>query len=206
MNNKPACPPEAAPEQAWKEIDVAGANAAALEEIPPPILAKFKEVKLFLCDVDGVLTDGGIYMGEGRELKRFHVRDGLGLRLLQRQGIPVGWISHRPSEATAERARDLGVDFLIQKPERKRDAVEEILRRTELQWRDLCYMGDDVVDLGVLRRAGLAVTAPDGLAEAKQLADYVTRAPAGSGAVREAAELILRAQGKWASVIREYAD
>src|SRR5687767_6147144 len=119
---------------------------------------RFKRVKLFLCDVDGILTDGGIYMGLENEFKRFNIQDGLGLRLLQAVGIKVGWISNRSSYATTNRANDLKVDFLHQSEGNKVAAVEEILSKTGLGWADISYMGDDVVDLGVLHRAGLAIS------------------------------------------------
>lgn len=165
---------------------------------------KFARVKLLLCDVDGVLTDGTVYMGGGVETKRFHIRDGLGLRLLQKQGVKVGWVSRRVSGATVQRAEDLQVDFLHQGDTDKITAVEQILATTGLQWDQTCFIGDDIVDLGVLRRAGVAVAVADGAAEARRVADFVTRLPGGSGAVREVVELILKAQGRWRDVVRTY--
>lgn len=165
----------------------------------------FRRVKLFLCDVDGILTDATVFMGDGREFKQFHIRDGLGLRLLQKEGIKVGWISNRASAATAERAEDLKVDFLFQKQGSKVAAAQDILGKTGLGWEDICYMGDDVVDLGLLKRAGVAITVPDAIDEVKALADYITTAHAGRGAVREVTRLILHAQGKWARLIREFS-
>ena len=164
-----------------------------------------RRVKLFLCDVDGILTDGTVFMGEHSEFKQFDIRDGFGLRLLQREGIKVGWISARPSAATTARAEDLKIDFLSQSSESKVIAVESILAQTGLGWGDVCYMGDDIVDLAVLKRVGLAITVPDAIAEVKTLADYITTAHAGRGAVREVAQLILAAQGQWAKVIREFS-
>ena len=147
--------------------------------IPKALAAKMARVKLFLCDVDGVLTNATVFIGDGREFKEFHIRDGLGLRLLQRGGIKVGWISNRPSTATQQRADELKVDFLYQAQGSKVDAVEAILKRAGLDWDDVCYMGDDVVDLGALRRAGLAIGVPSAIDEVKDLADYVTRAEGG---------------------------
>jgi len=145
-------------------------------------------------------------MGNGVESKRFHVRDGLGLRLLQREGIKVGWISRRPSSATAQRARDLKVDFLRQDDVSKVSAVETLLKQTGLGWPDICYVGDDLVDLGVLARAGVAVAVGDGIREARTAADYVTKAHGGHGAVREVVELILKAQNKWQRLVEEYSS
>ena len=173
--------------------------------IPKALAAKMARVKLFLCDVDGVLTNATVFIGDGREFKEFHVRDGLGLRLLQRGGIKVGWISNRPSTATQQRADELKVDFLYQAKGSKVDAVETILKRAGLDWDDVCYMGDDVVDLGALRRAGLAIGVPSAIDEVKDLADYVTIAEGGQGAVREVVGLILKAQNKWQRLVLEYS-
>jgi len=163
-------------------------------------------IKILLCDVDGVLTDGTVLMGNGVESKRFDIRDGLGLRLLQRQGIKVGWISRRPSDATAQRAEDLKIDYLHQSDADKVTAVESILARTGLEWSNVCYVGDDIVDLGVLTRVGVAVVVGNGIREAKAAADYVTKMPGGHGAVREVVELVLKAQNKWRSVVEEYSS
>lgn len=167
---------------------------------------KFARVKLFLCDVDGILTDTAVWMGNQGETKRFCVRDGLGLRLLRQSGVKVGWISGRPSPATEQRARELEVDFLHQSPNNKVVAAQAILAQTGLGWEDICYMGDDIVDLGLLKRAGLAIAVPEGMREAKAMADYITRAPGGQGAVREIVELILHAQNKWDDLVREYSS
>jgi 3-deoxy-D-manno-octulosonate 8-phosphate phosphatase (KDO 8-P phosphatase) len=170
------------------------------------LLLRLQKVRLFLCDVDGILTDASVFMDGSVETKRFHIQDGLGLRLLQREGIKVGWISARPSPATAQRALDLKVDFLHQSDGNKVTAVEKILAETNLTWEDVSFMGDDVVDLGVLKRAGLAVTVPHSIPEARDLAHYVTEAPGGDGAVREVVEMILKAQGKWEAIIRHFSQ
>jgi 3-deoxy-D-manno-octulosonate 8-phosphate phosphatase (KDO 8-P phosphatase) len=163
-------------------------------------------VKLLLCDVDGVLTDGTVSMGGGVETKRFDIRDGLGLRLLQREGIKVGWISRRVSRATEERANDLKVDFLHQRDGDKVEAVETILAATGLDWPAVCYVGDDLVDLAVLKRAGVAVAVASAIREAKAMADIVTKAGGGHGAVREVVEMILKAQNRWPRLIQEYSS
>jgi 3-deoxy-D-manno-octulosonate 8-phosphate phosphatase (KDO 8-P phosphatase) len=170
------------------------------------LLRKLRAVKLFLTDVDGVLTDGTVYMGGGVETKRFNIRDGLGLKFLQRHGIKVGWVSRRPSSATQQRAEDLQIDFVIQHNGGKIEGVEEILRQTGLNWEDVCYVGDDVVDVAVMARVNLAVAVGDGVREARAAADYVTRAPGGHGAIREVVEMILKAQDKWKLVVSEYAN
>jgi 3-deoxy-D-manno-octulosonate 8-phosphate phosphatase (KDO 8-P phosphatase) len=172
----------------------------------PVLLRKLKAVKIFLTDVDGVLTDGAVYMGGGVETKRFNIRDGLGLKFLQAHGIKVGWVSRRPSTATQQRADDLKIDFVVQHAGGKIEGVESILRQTGLNWADICYVGDDVVDIGVMQRVNLAVAVGDGVAEAKAAADYVTKAAGGNGAIREIVEMILRAQNKWKLVVSEYAN
>jgi 3-deoxy-D-manno-octulosonate 8-phosphate phosphatase (KDO 8-P phosphatase) len=183
-----------------------GARQHASRLTPATALsAKLARVKLFLCDVDGVLTTGTVVMGQGGEYKEFHIQDGLGLRLLQREGIKVGWISNRPSSATQQRAADLKVDFLHQDMGSKVAAVEAILAQTGLHWEEVCFMGDDVVDLGVLQRAGLAVAVANGIVEAKAAAHYVTEAEGGRGAVREVVRMILQAQGKWERMVQEFS-
>jgi YrbI family 3-deoxy-D-manno-octulosonate 8-phosphate phosphatase len=166
--------------------------------------AALKRVRLLLCDVDGVLTDASVFIGGEREIKQFNIRDGLGLVALRRQGLKVGWISSRPSPATMQRAKELKIDFLRQQKGSKVCAVERLLAQTGFHWEEVCYVGDDLVDLGVLKRAGVAVAIADGVAEAQAAADYVTRARGGCGAVREVVELILKAQNKWECVVAEY--
>jgi 3-deoxy-D-manno-octulosonate 8-phosphate phosphatase (KDO 8-P phosphatase) len=158
---------------------------------------------LFLCDVDGVLTDGSVFIGGEEEIKQFNIQDGLGLVKLRREGFKVGWVSSRPSTATAQRARELKIDFLRQEKGSKVRVVEGLLARTGFRWEEVCYMGDDIVDLGVLERAGVAVAVANGVAEARAAADYVTRAGGGHGAVREVAELILKAQNKWRRIVSD---
>ena len=167
--------------------------------------SSLRQVRLFLCDVDGILTNATVVMGGGAEYKVFNVQDGLGLRLLQRCGIKVGWISARPSPATTQRAEDLKIDFLHQSAGSKVAAVESILRQAGATWEQVCYMGDDIVDLGVLKRAGVAVTVANAIPEAKALSAYVTSAEGGRGAVREVVHLILQAQGQWERLVAEFS-
>ena len=172
------------------------------------LAARLKRVKLFLCDVDGVLTDGSIFIGGEREFKRFNIRDGLGLVLARRAGVKVGWVSARPSAATKLRAEELKIDFLVQQGDNmsKTAAIEQLLAAQKLNWNDVCFVGDDIIDLGPLTRAGLAVAVGDAVPEAKAAAHWVTRAPGGRGAVRETVEMILQAQGKWQSFRELYAS
>ena len=161
----------------------------------------FKRVKIFLCDVDGVLTDAGVLVGNGGEFKRFNIQDGMGLRLLQKCGVPVGWVSNRASTATTKRARELKVDYLWQKSAPKVDAVAAILKKARLDWADACFVSDDVNDLAVLRRVGLPVAVANAVAEVKKVSHYTTKAGGGDGAVREVCEQILKAQGYWGGLI-----
>jgi 3-deoxy-D-manno-octulosonate 8-phosphate phosphatase (KDO 8-P phosphatase) len=195
--------PPALKERAWPKSRFTP-HASHLR-LPTSLLAKLARVRLFLCDVDGVLTTGTVVMGQGGEYKEFHIQDGLGLRLLQREGIKVGWISNRPSSATQQRAADLKVDFLHEGMGSKVAVVEAMLAQTGMGWQEVCFVGDDVVDLGVLKRAGVAVVVANGIAEAKAAADYVTQAEGGRGAVREVALMILQAQGKWERVVQEFS-
>jgi 3-deoxy-D-manno-octulosonate 8-phosphate phosphatase (KDO 8-P phosphatase) len=176
-------------------------------KIPRALHPKLAKIKLFLCDVDGVLTDGSIFIGGVREFKRFNIRDGLGIVLARRAEIKIGWVSARPSLATKLRAQELKIHFLIQQNDRvtKTGAIEKILAREKLSWDGVCFVGDDVVDLGPMKRAGLSVAVADGVAEAKAAAHFVTRAAGGRGAVRETIEMILRAQGKWDSIVSHYS-
>jgi len=173
--------------------------------IPKSLAVKLARVRILLCDVDGVLTNATVLIGDGREFKEFHIQDGLGLRLLQRSGVKVGWISNRPSTATQQRADELKIDFLHQAKGSKVEAVDNILDKAGLGWGEVCYMGDDVVDLGVLKRAGVAIAVANAIEEAKALADYVTRVEGGHGAVREVVGLILKAQNKWQRLVLEYS-
>ena len=170
--------------------------------------SRLARIKLFLCDVDGVLTDGTIYIGGSQEVKRFNIQDGLGLVLLRRAGIRTGWISSRPSPATTLRATELKIDFVVQQKDRlsKAGAIEKILAAEKLGWDDACYVGDDIVDLAPLKKAGVGVAVANAVAEAKAAADYVTQAAGGYGAVREVVEMILKAQGKWDSIIAGHRE
>jgi 3-deoxy-D-manno-octulosonate 8-phosphate phosphatase (KDO 8-P phosphatase) len=167
--------------------------------------ARLAGVAVFLCDVDGVLTDASVFISGGQEIKRFNIQDGLGLVALRKCGIKVGWVSSRPSGATAHRAADLKIDFLHQSKGSKVAAIEQILAQTGLRWDQVCYAGDDIVDLGPLKRAGVAVAVANAVPEVLAAAHYVTRAGGGNGAVREIAEMILKAQDKWQQLVAEHS-
>ncbi|MBI5966764.1 MAG: HAD-IIIA family hydrolase [Deltaproteobacteria bacterium] len=164
-----------------------------------------KSIRLLLLDVDGVLTDGRVvYDGGGRELKFFHIKDGHGIKLLQRAGLAVGILSGRRSSAVRLRAKELGIDLLQQKALDKAKVLEAILRKKKIRAEQVCFVGDDLVDLPVFSRVGLAVAVADSVEDVKAHAHYITHRPGGQGAVREVCEMILKAQGKWERVTQKY--
>jgi 3-deoxy-D-manno-octulosonate 8-phosphate phosphatase (KDO 8-P phosphatase) len=166
---------------------------------------RVEKIRLLLLDVDGVLTDGRIiYDGSGKEWKSFDIKDGQGIKLLQRAGIEVGILSGRSAAAVRLRARELGLALVRQKVRDKEKVFAEIMSRKRLTAEEICFMGDDIVDVPVLRRVGFAVAVADGVDLVKSCAHYVTSRPGGRGAVREVCDLILRLQGKWAAVTEFY--
>jgi 3-deoxy-D-manno-octulosonate 8-phosphate phosphatase (KDO 8-P phosphatase) len=177
------------------------------QRISKSLTSRLNRIKILLCDVDGVLTDGSVFIGGAQEIKRFNIRDGLGMVFLRRAGFQVGWVSARPSAVTKLRAAELQIDFLVQQNDRssKTGAVGNLLRRIKLDWDEVCFVGDDVVDLGPLKRAGFAVAVGDARPEVKAAAHFVTGAPGGHGAVREVAEMLLKAQGKWDAIVAHYS-
>lgn len=171
--------------------------------------AAARRVRLLGLDVDGVLTDNGLWIGpvagERVELKRFDVQDGLGLVLLRTAEIPVVWLSGRHSEATAMRARELRVDELLQVPgPRKLQALDQVRTRRGLEWEEVAYVGDDLADLQVLRRVGLPIAVPNAVPEVRAVCSHVTSAGGGHGAVREVVEAILKARGVWPEMLERY--
>jgi 3-deoxy-D-manno-octulosonate 8-phosphate phosphatase (KDO 8-P phosphatase) len=171
--------------------------------------ARARKIKLLLMDVDGVLTDGRIYYlpnphGGFSETKTFYSRDGLALRFAQEAGLKTGIISGRASPVVEFRAKELGLHFIQEGALDKLAPYEKILKAAGLSHQNVCYMGDDVVDLPVLKRVGLAVGVSDGDSSLRRHVHYWTRHPGGRGAVRETVELILSAQGKWKGIFQRY--
>src|SRR5918997_4450747 len=162
-------------------------------------------VRLLLLDCDGVLTDGRITPVEGgAELKSFHTRDGHGLVMLHRAGLRSGIISGRKSRLVELRAADLGVSFVRQGALDKVEAFESLLAEAGVEPSQAAYVGDDVVDIPLMRRCGLAVAVADATPDTRAAAHYVTGAPGGFGAVREVCELILKSQGLWGELMKRY--
>jgi 3-deoxy-D-manno-octulosonate 8-phosphate phosphatase (KDO 8-P phosphatase) len=162
-------------------------------------------IKLLLFDVDGVLTDGIVVMhADGSESKGFHIKDGAAIVWAQRAGLPVGLLSSRSSGATAQRAAQLAVRIVQQGVASKATAFDQILRDTNLTEEAVSYMGDDLLDLPVLTRCGLAAAPADAAEEVRAAAHWVSAAAGGRGAARELIEVVLRAQGRWAAVVAEH--
>ncbi len=162
-------------------------------------------IKLLILDVDGVLTDGGlIWLADGQEGKIFHVHDGHGIRLVQRAGIEVALLTGRSSQVVAHRARDLGIELIVQGSRDKVTDYEEMLRQRQLDDLDVAYVGDDLVDVPVFKRVGLAVAVGGSAAYVNSHCDATTINQGGHGAVREVCDFLLQAQGKWEEVTAPY--
>ena len=163
-----------------------------------------KNVKLVILDVDGVMTDGRIVIdGNGLETRNFNVKDGMGVVALQRLGIPVAIITSKTSGAVRRRAEELNVQKLYQGAKQKLIPFEEIKQEMGIADGEVCYVGDDLVDLSLMKVVGMPVAVADAVPEVIEAACYVTKARGGHGAVRETAELILKTQGKWDKLLAE---
>jgi 3-deoxy-D-manno-octulosonate 8-phosphate phosphatase (KDO 8-P phosphatase) len=172
-----------------------------------PIVAK--KVRLVGLDVDGVMTDAGVYIGMGAdgpiELKRFNIQDSIGIKLLMACDIAVVLISGRFSQATDLRARELGIEEVVQDPMAvKLPAFQNILDRRGIRIEEAAFMGDDLPDIPVLEKVGLGVAPDNAVPEVRQVAALVTKAAGGNGAVREFAEVLLKARGQWEGAVRQY--
>jgi 3-deoxy-D-manno-octulosonate 8-phosphate phosphatase (KDO 8-P phosphatase) len=166
---------------------------------------RLRKIRCLLLDVDGVLTDGKLHFtSDGQEFKTFDAQDGHGIAMAQRVGLTVGFVSGRSSKATTQRAADLGVKIVLQKPTNKMDMVEEVKREHGFANDEIAFIGDELVDLPPLRRVGLAVAVPNAVDETRRAAHYVTRRRGGDGAVREVIEMVLKAQGSWEKAIAKY--
>ncbi|MDZ7784419.1 MAG: HAD-IIIA family hydrolase [Halioglobus sp.] len=161
---------------------------------------------MLVLDVDGVLTDGRLYYGDnGEEFKAFNIRDGLGIKLLQQAGVPVAIITGRVSDIVSRRARELGIEEIIQGREDKREALLELCRGHGLTLEECAYMGDDLPDLGAIVAAGLGMSVADACPAVREAADWRSSLAGGCGAVREACEFILGARGDWLSAETNFA-
>src|SRR6202162_3429093 len=174
----------------------------------PSLAARAKKIRVLIMDVDGVLTDGHIWLlsrreGTASEIKGFSAYDGAGLKLARAAGLRTGIITGRESSAVSQRARECEIDFVFQHRATKLGALEEILQTTGASANEVAYFGDDLPDLSVLQRVGLAVAVANAAPEVKRAAHFVTSRAGGEGAVREVIELIVKAQGKWTAASQD---
>jgi len=169
------------------------------------IRARAQRLRLLLFDVDGVLTDGSVIIGaDGREAKAFSIRDGAALVWAQRAGLEVGFLSGRPSEATTRRAAELGVQLVVQDAADKHQALTRIIETRGLEEAEVAFMGDDLLDLPVLIRVGLAAAPSDAAEEVRSRVHWVSRQAGGRGAVRELIEVVLRAREAWDALVARH--
>jgi 3-deoxy-D-manno-octulosonate 8-phosphate phosphatase (KDO 8-P phosphatase) len=169
------------------------------------VLTRAARVRIAIFDVDGVLTDGRLFYGDnGQEYKAFHSRDGLGMNMLRASGVEVAIITARNSDVVRHRAKNLGITHVYQGAEDKLSAYLHLLENTGVTPEQTAYMGDDVVDLPILRRSGLALTVPGAPDIVRDAVHYITRLEGGMGAAREACEVIMRAQDTWEAQLARY--
>jgi 3-deoxy-D-manno-octulosonate 8-phosphate phosphatase (KDO 8-P phosphatase) len=166
---------------------------------------ELEQIKLLILDVDGVLTDGTLFINpDGRESKNFNALDGHGIRMWKRAGLKVAFLSGRMSEPTQHRAEQLDIDHCIQDCHHKIQAFQNILEGENLSPQQICYIGDDLMDVPVMKRSGFSVAVANAVDEVKQHADFVTTKSGGRGAVREVVEYILKNTDKWNEVVKRY--
>ncbi|WP_157669525.1 3-deoxy-manno-octulosonate-8-phosphatase KdsC [Chitinibacter sp. GC72] len=171
------------------------------------MIEQAKQVKLMIFDVDGVMTDGGLYFTDaGEELKAFNSLDGHGLKMLQNSGVKLAIITGRQSQLVAHRARNLGIDYVHQGAHDKLASFQALLAEVGVSAQDCGYMGDDVIDLPVMRRVAFAVSVPAAPELVQQYAHYVTGRQGGHGAVREVCELIMQSQNTWDAAMAPYLE
>ena len=169
------------------------------------IKEKLEKIKLLILDVDGVMTDGRIIMdNQGREIKNFNVRDGHGIKLLQRYGIKVAILTGRQSKVVEYRAKDLEIEDVYQKVFNKKEIFQKILKKHKLSSDAAAFMGDDIIDIPVLKSVGFSAAVADAVDVVRKSVDYITGHKGGQGAVREICEMILQAQGKWPEIAAKY--
>lgn len=169
--------------------------------------SKKKQIRMVILDVDGVLTNGHIFFGnEGELMKQFHVQDGMGISLLRQAGIRVAVITGRTSDIVRLRCAELHIADVYQGSMSKKEALKDLLTRYQLSGDEVCYVGDDLIDIPVMRRVGLPCAVANAVAEVKEIASYVATKEGGQGAVREIAEMILKAQGQWQMLLAKYCD
>lgn len=169
------------------------------------LLQKAKKVQMLMLDVDGVLTDGSIlYSEDGKEIKVFNVLDGHGIVMLKKAGIKTVIVSGRKSKALKKRAQELGIKDIYQGVFDKTKILKVLISKAGIKKENVCYMGDDITDIALLKDVGFSVSVPNGTKEVKRIVDYITKKKGGNGAVREVAEMILKAKGLWREILHNY--
>ncbi len=169
------------------------------------LLGKIKPLRLLILDVDATLTDGLLYYGNnGEHLKAFHVHDGLGIHLLQKAGLEVAIITAKDSAGVALRMQDLKIKHVFMNCADKRAAYNSLKQTLQLQDHEIAYVGDDLIDLPVMKQVGFSIAVKNAVSLVQHTADYITQKKSGRGAVREVCELILQTQHKWDAVIQQY--
>jgi len=169
------------------------------------IIEKAKKLKLLILDVDGVLTDGRLFFDDkGKEYKCFHARDGHGIKLLRQTGVEVAVISGRKSNSVALRMKTLGVEYVYQGHENKIAAFNEIIQSLSIQPEQAAHVGDDLLDLPIMKRVGLSIAVNDANEPVKKYADWCTKTPGGQGAVREICDFIMQSQGTFEGILKSY--
>ncbi|MGM0944331.1 MAG: KdsC family phosphatase [Bacteroidota bacterium] len=180
---------------------------AYFEDISEEVIAKASQIKLLITDVDGVLTDGGIIYDDHRtEYKKYNVKDGLIVKHLRKNRIMVGAITGRSSPVVENRCEELKFDFHYHGIKDKGKKLEELLETLEIELREVAYIGDDLIDIPIMKQVGLSVAPLDALTYVKPMAHYISRFEGGKGVFRETADLILFSQGKFPSIIQSYLD
>ena len=167
----------------------------------------FSDIELILSDVDGVLSDGGIFFdNQGIEMKKFHIRDGLGIKIWQKAGYRFGILTGRTSQIVKLRAAELGVTIVRQGFEDKLPVARQVMEQLKLEPAQVCYIGDDLTDIAVIRHVGLGAAVSNAVEEVRRAADYLTTCKGGKGAVRELIEKLLKAKGRWQDLVHHYDE
>ncbi len=176
-------------------------------DYPPEVWQRAQNIRLLILDVDGVLTDGRLYFdAKGETLKVFHVRDGHGIKMAQRAGIEVAFVSGRRSDAAYHRAKELGINRFHEGVRDKVAVSEEIMAAMQIEAAQVAAVGDDLVDLPLMSRVGLSLAVADAAPEVLAAAHWVTSNPGGRGAVRQVCDLLIKAQGKWEEVVSPWME
>jgi len=171
------------------------------------LIKRMKKISMLICDVDGVLTSGGIILGSnGQEFKVFDVQDGMGISLARKAGLKTGVITGRESEAVVRRTKELKFDVIYQGKKDKLESLATIINDFNINCENICYIGDDLLDISIMIKSGVSAAPNNARNEVKEIADIVTEKKGGEGAVRELVEIILKAQNKWKDIIDKYRE